>query len=229
VAPVISHAGEPAAKLETISVGDAPDLGALPRSPVPEEGRSIDEARLSAAKDQAKAQVDEIVAQAPAMTAKALVDTAQSLTFMAVRIGAASQGLDYNDRIKALARFDYDEREELLGTAEFALPWVIRVLSNAQVVGALLFGGSLCTLSALRFAALKKESKLQKEEKAAGNATSRGASGIAPSASAPPRSQPPPFAPPGRASQNEEYVSWPMSPQPGVPGGGLGPSSISRS
>jgi hypothetical protein len=213
---------DPAFKVDVVNVASAPDLGAIPPSAVPNEGRSIEEAQLSAAKDAAKTKIDEIVAAAPQMTAKALVDTAQSLTFMAVRIGAASQGLDYNDRIKALARFDDDEREELLGTAEFALPWVIRVLSNAQVVGALLFGGSLCTLSALRFAALKAEAKKQKQEKAEGRNGGGGprAGTAGPTASTPPR------APPPLSREDAEILSTLASAQPGVPGGGLGKTSL---
>jgi hypothetical protein len=152
------------------------------------------------------------------MTPEALVDIAASVKAQALRVSAAATGTRYNDRVAEIGKLSPNDRAELLGVAPYAVPYVQRFLTNAQLVGMILFCGSLCTMGAASFAALKEEKQRQKDE-AKAERDSRSAPGTrgAPIPSAPP--VPPPVA---RAAESGERNGSPaMRAAPGVAGGGL--------
>jgi hypothetical protein len=166
----------------------------------------------------ADGQVEQVGELAESMTPEALVDIASSVKAQAVRISAAATGTRYTDRVQAIGEVSARDRAELLGVAPYAVPYVQRFLTNAQLVGMILFCGSLCTMGAAAFAELKEEKARQREEaksqRESGLASgSRGASSPAATYQPPPTNK--------SAESGERNGSPAMSAAPGVAGGGL--------
>lgn len=146
----------------TVDPARTPDLSEIPPTKSPDEvGAAPDPAETvplngGALKPVTVQEVTEFGAQ---LTADGLVNLAQSMMVMACRVVCANKGVEFDEHMRRTVRLAPDEREELEGTAEFAVPYVKRFLSNANAVGAAMFGLSFATIVATRFAAIKAAAK----------------------------------------------------------------------
>jgi len=181
-----------ALKKTSASAGGYPFAG----EPAPERSPAADAARAATGATSPEEHDGEplehaVPAAAPGLTPDAVVELAQMLISMAGHVAVASAGVEFTDDHERLLTFTPAERGALLATAPSVTHYLDRWLSDAPLVGAFTFAGTLIICGATKLSTVNQKAEAQAAREAQREQRTADAAAAAPPPQ-PARATPPP-------------------------------------
>lgn len=92
----------------------------------------------------------------PPIGPDSVVALCEMITVLAVKAFCVSSGIEYRPEIERLCQLTPPEKKQLQEFAPWAMPFIIKILQNLPVIGAIAFFGTYSLMLGRRYSELKK-------------------------------------------------------------------------